>query len=565
MRALRPHLLALTLLAWGGVPAHAAATLVYQGGGAVSDRMAEAELRPALRQVGDSLALARAVESLLDRYQQAAYLDARVERAEWRGESLYVQVVPGARVHWRQIRIDAPSPAESVLVASVLDVRAGDPASPEALGATLDRALSGLEGHGRPYAQLTVRTMEGHDGAGQVVIGAVLGPEVIVTAVRFDGLEVTRPDLAQKVVGRMVGKPYDPAAAEAGRQRLEDLGLFRRVQVAPLEGETDWTRAHVVYQVEEPTYNAFEGALGFQGQNNLAGLAHLGLGNLLGTGRAIDLRWENRGSGISEFTARYGEPMLLGSRLGLELNLLQNVQDTLYTRTQWGGRLRIPLHGHEGADAGYTHERVVADNGEVEEANLQTTRFGLDSDRRDDRDAPRRGMRVRLEGAQTHKTERLRPAGERSFDESSFEWRGEWHRPISRPAGLAFEWIAAGRFSSQPVLPDYERYPVGGARSLRGYNEEAFRVDRYVLLRSEARLFAGANGQRVFAFFDQAWMQTKTAPTPGVFDTQRLWKTGVGVGMRLDSRAGRIGVDYGLEPGRAPLEGKLHLLLESRF
>jgi outer membrane translocation and assembly module TamA len=39
----------------------------------------------------------------------------------------------------------------------------------------------------------------------------------------------------------------------------------------------------------------------------------------------------------------------------------------------------------------------------------------------------------------------------------------------------------------------------------------------------------------------------------------------VGFGLRFDSPAGRIGVDYGLEPGRPPAEGKLHLQLVSSF
>ena len=48
-------------------------------------------------------------------------------------------------------------------------------------------------------------------------------------------------------------------------------------------------------------------------------------------------------------------------------------------------------------------------------------------------------------------------------------------------------------------------------------------------------------------------------------DLQVLQKDGIGFGLRLDAAGGTVGVDYGLEPGRPPLEGKIHLRLVSTF
>jgi hypothetical protein len=44
-----------------------------------------------------------------------------------------------------------------------------------------------------------------------------------------------------------------------------------------------------------------------------------------------------------------------------------------------------------------------------------------------------------------------------------------------------------------------------------------------------------------------------------------LHRDGIGFGLRLDAAGGTVGVDYGLEPGRAPLDGKIHLRLVSAF
>jgi hypothetical protein len=40
---------------------------------------------------------------------------------------------------------------------------------------------------------------------------------------------------------------------------------------------------------------------------------------------------------------------------------------------------------------------------------------------------------------------------------------------------------------------------------------------------------------------------------------------GVGFGLRLEAPGGLVGLDYGLEPGRGPLEGKIHLQLITTF
>jgi hypothetical protein len=39
----------------------------------------------------------------------------------------------------------------------------------------------------------------------------------------------------------------------------------------------------------------------------------------------------------------------------------------------------------------------------------------------------------------------------------------------------------------------------------------------------------------------------------------------VGFGLRLEAAGGLLGLDYGLEPGRAALEGKVHLQLVTTF
>jgi hemolysin activation/secretion protein len=208
---------------------------------------------------------------------------------------------------------------------------------------------------------------------------------------------------------------------------------------------------------------------------------------------------------------------------------------------------------------------VVESLGEREESNLQNTVFALERSTLDSPVAPRRGLRTRLAGSQVFKIERLRPEGRRTARAGTAEMRFEGHRPIRGEMGLSLDLRAYGRFSSERILPLYERLPLGGANTLRGYDEEAFRVDRYGLSRLEWSRFLDAGGGRVFLFWDHAWFATRDSLPGGGDRLNDRHRDGIGFGLRLEAAGGVVGVDYGLEPGRPPLEGRVHLRLVSTF
>ncbi len=556
-----------------GDGARAAARLDYRGT-ALPRREVEALAVPALRSPGDSTAVAALLGAVVARLQETGRLEARAEAA-WDSAraTLRLETREGPLFRLRAVTVETPDLPDSLAFAAALGLEVGDPASAGAAGAAGERALRAVADAGYPYARLGLDrfdadTARGAPGAARgvaLVYTGARGPRVLIVGARVEGLKVTRPEVAARPLRRMTGRPWDRAEALAGRERLAQLGLFRNVSFEGLEGEADWGRARVVYHVEEPRYNRFEAVAGFQGDAGAAGLARLELGNVLGTGRAAALRWESRGRGRSDFEARYAEPLLLGAPLRLEGVMQQQIQDSLYARTRWGARGRFTVAAQERIEVGWEQERVVQERGELERAEIQSTLFALERSTLDEPLAPRRGTRTRVDARQSFKREVLRPSGERGSRASAAEFHGEWHRPFGRAAGLSVELTGAGRLSSQRVLPLFERYPVGGAASLRGHDEEAFRVDRYALSRLEWRWFLGPGGQRAFVFWDHAEMGTRLALPQGGDRLVLERGDGVGFGLRLETAGGLVGVDYGLEPGRPPLEGKIHLQLVSTF
>lgn len=535
----------------------------------LASREGEALFANALRVPGDSVALASALGRGVARLQSGGWHDAALE-GTWdasRG-TLAVQVASGPRRRWGALAFDVPS-ADTAFVQRAVQWPEGEPADPALLARTVDALLARAQRAGHAWAQLAVTEWRADDAHVAVRLSGALGPRVLVDAVRLDGLVTTRRDVADRALGRLAGLPYNPEASRDAAARLATLGVFARVGAPTLEAGPQWEHATLVIPVSEPRYNRFEGALGLQGAAGLVGLASLDLGNLLGTARSASLAWQSRGGGRTDLRMRYVEPFVAGLPYRVELRLVQQMQDSTYTRTRWGVRLGHGLGADDRIELGHEEERVVQTRGAVQQAALQNTSFTYERDGRDDRLSPRRGVRARVSGAGVFKRETRRasvagPAGTRRSRAGTAELVLEMHRPLQARTGLAWELAAQGRFAGSTVLEPWERTPVGGARTLRGHDEEEFLVDRAVVSRLEARAFPGTIGEHIALFWDHAEMFTRE-PEPTGPRVRRRSADGLGLGLHLVTGAGRVDVDYGVAPGRGALDGRIHLRLVSTF
>jgi outer membrane protein assembly factor BamA len=571
------HTLALAglLLAGAGAGLAAPAARLQLTAWPLASREGEGLFAGPLRAPPDSVGLATALlraEALL---QGGGWLEAHVSAA-WSADRsvLAVRTQPGPRYRWGTLSCDVPR-EDSLALARLLRWPHGAPADPAQLGARVDQALREGEERGHAWAQLAVTGWELDSARVNVRLSGALGPRVQVSGVRIDGLHTTRPDVAERALGRLSGVPYNPTAARAAAVRLMQLGVFARSEFTGLEGGPQWQAGTLAFKVQELHYNRFEGAVGVQGSAGVVGLARLELGNLLGTARAAALGWQSRGAGRTDFTVRYVEPFLAGLPFRMEAALAQQLQDSTYTQTRWGLKLGYALGTGDRVELGLEEERVVQTLAPAGTADLQNTVFAYERDSRDDATTPRVGTRLRLSGTGVYKREVPRtpvpgePASHRSRA-GVVDARSEWHRPTGAATGVALELWAAGRFSSDPILADYERTPVGGATTLRGHDEEEFRVDRVALSRLEYRWFPSPTGEQVALFWDHAHMYTREPLVDSlgtVLGDRGVHRDadGVGVALRLRAAGGLVDLGYGLAPGRGFREGRIHLRLVSVF
>jgi outer membrane protein insertion porin family len=172
---------------------------------------------------------------------------------------------------------------------------------------------------------------------------------------------------------------------------------------------------------------------------------------------------------------------------------------------------------------------------------LNSFTFGLTQDFRDNLADPKRGSYRRV----TFETAGPYLGGDEKFQKIVGEFR------LFRPMGEKV--VLAGRAMGGTSLGDvplFESFPVGGANTLRGYEEERFRGLKFLLFNFEYRR-AITDKLTGVGFFDagDAWSGNFPTIVPGfqiqAEDQSLKMHIGVGVGIRVVTQLGPLRLDLG--------------------
>ncbi|TAE48015.1 MAG: hypothetical protein EAZ89_16365 [Bacteroidetes bacterium] len=106
-----------------------------------------------------------------------------------------------------------------------------------------------------------------------------------------------------------------------------------------------------------------------------------------------------------------------------------------------------------------------------------------------------------------------------------------------------------------------DQWQLGGARSIRGFNENQLFADFYTFFTAEYR-FQLERDSYLFAFFDYAWLDDRNL-------NQQQRPAGLGLGMNYGTKAGIISLVYAVgSNGSTPFQpsrGKVHIGIVNLF
>lgn len=523
------------------------------------------------------------VVGILEHYRRYGYMlaEAGVPDLAFSKDSSRVdiglEITEGPLLRVGKIGISGNGFLDTERILAMFDTRANKPFREWELERDIESLLTVYENNGYPYCQVYLSDFRiGEEQNLNFDLHIEEGPLVIIDGIEVEGNELTKDYVITRELRLEPGDVCRQRKVDQAQKRLERLGLFDRVYPPRLEHRGREDRATLIVGVEEGKPNAMNGVLGYNpapegGDGYLTGLIDLSFLNLFGTGRRLDAHWSRMDPYSSKLKFGYWEPWLFGVPLDLGLELEQVDQDTTYVLTRAAATLRMPLADCLAGNLGLGWERVIPDpRGGLALARSRklTGTIGFEFDSRDDRLNPSRGVFYRASaeyGIKRNRATAHYTPPKKRVESSKFTLDLEHFVPTFRKQVLAIGLHGGQIRSQEEVVPISEQFRLGGANSLRGYREDQFTGSRIAWSNLEYR-FLLSKRSRAFLFLDLGHYSRKTqSSVTGEIERLSGKKVGYGLGLRLDSRLGIVGIDYGLGQGDSPMEGKVHFGVRNEF
>jgi outer membrane protein assembly factor BamA len=392
---------------------------------------------------------------------------------------------------------------------------------------------------------------------------------------RVEGNELTQSRVILREIRIPRGSVYREDEIQEIRDHLQRLEYFEMVQEPEVRFSGD--SAVVTIRVKEGQPNTLDGVIGYTPSNDptrpgyFTGRLHFNFRNFLGTGRFLEAFWEKKDKVSQAMRFGYEEPWVLGYPVHAGWRFEQEIRDTTYVDRGWRLSLRYTPTRHlslrmEGGVREILPDSLGSVIHNLAQSKAWVGTLGFDYTTMDDPVNPSRGVRYHTSGTFGRK-QNIGP--DFLLAEQDLSKRYNTRHIIVDAEFIFGLWGKQALFtglhgqevrSGQTITPLSEQIRFGGTTTLRGYPEDAFRGDLVAWMNLEYR-YLMSRKSRVFLFLD-AGMYQRREEEKGLIRSEKM---GYGFGIRLNTRLGIMGVDYGLGQGDGLMQGKVHVGLINRF
>lgn len=363
------------------------------------------------------------------------------------------------------------------------------------------------------------------------------------------------------------GDPFNVKKIRRTQEKLYNLGFFSDIAIEI--GETgDPYRANLICEVTEQRTGLLSMGAGYSSQDGLLGTLQLTQSNFLGRGQRIDLMLEF-GKKKTNYQLSFTEPWFLGRHVLFGISAYDTDRDRDYYREERaGGNIRIGPHLTDilSLRFTYTYERVkvydaLADWAEEGKKDSSSFTTYLIRDSRDNIfDASRGSLNsISLQvsgGILGGDTDFVK-----TFTSNSWFFPTFWRFVLA----IQLRYGIASSFPHSTGVPIYERFYVGGADSVRGYDYRGeigpdeggvtmfvSNVEyKFPIVKEKLRtILQGA----IFIDMGGSWRKGDVNFTIGSRENQL--KMGIGAGIRFQTPFFPVRLDWGYGLNHKPGEDK---------
>lgn len=509
--------------------------------------------------------------------------------------SITVEIVEGKQIRMGTLTLTGNQCFSETKIRDELGLKQGRLFTQGTLERGIERVQTLYSKHGHPKVEIAPQDFQFSPGTGTVDFKVNIreGAQVKIGEVKVSGLEKTKTKVVLREIRVKPNQNFDQRDIDTSYRRLRNLGYFYQVNPNVLEAGQTEDRINFHARVTEAKTGQLSGVVGYAPPDSdadaapqLTGVFEASETNLLGTGRQFNFYWK---SGLLKILRLgYAEPWIFGKPLtiGIEYGQLKEQRtnrEQLTTETVSEERSRnlsattnfgrvfegtmtlgykqinvpnsatlppstvAPLDIQSQTSLFSEPSPITLTETEAYSGTKYSVTFRLTRDTRDYFLNPTRGRRDSIAFEVSRSDFRLRKA-----------WLSlQQYFPTWRKQTIAVELHGAAAWGVN--IPPTELFYLGGATTLRGYDEDWFSGPRRVYANLEYRFLVGPDSQ-IFVFTDLG--SVTLIEKPSVFDKLRV---GYGFGARLESKGGILRINYGLAAGDSLLRGKIHVNLGAAF
>jgi outer membrane protein insertion porin family len=527
--------------------------------------------------------LSNDLERILDLYKDHAYLHTRIDSMRVQRDTITRDVevriflTEGKPSVVRHIEFDGSQNLIAGELYASMQLHEGDPFLPSLLEQDIQTLLQYYENKGFPLSKISVQNISFANSADEMSVTLHLqideGKAMCISELRIEGNKTTKDYVIMREARLRENELFRGDLPERIKRRLDHLQLFLSVPLPELYLIKD-KQAGLLVRVEEGNQNNFDGVIGYvpstvSGESGyMTGLVNLSLRNLFGTGRKLSVRWFQETKSSQETELHYFEPWIASYPVNAQLGFFQRKQDSTFVRIQYDIATELMITEEFSVGISFLQNNVYPSeryNGEKVIAESRTMSFGafIKYDSRDNPVTPTNGIFYSTEyqtGTKQTLSSDAFPVGSKSTTRRVVFDLSYYLSPFLRQV-LATELHLRDFSNDHADVSDLFR--IGGATTLRGYREGFFLGSRLVWINLEYR-FLVASRSYLYGFTDIGYIVQ-----PGFAAADRKAseqsKIGYGIGVRMDSALGLIGVSIALGEGDTFSTSKIHIRLINEF
>jgi len=540
------------------------------------------------------------VDRLIAFYEQNGFIDikARVEKNPlYQGKmdvNFYVE--EGKRYSVGSVEVSGNEIiSQKEILKAMEEIKPGGVFSRDKLSLDIKNISTLYFDRGYIFANVVESTsIEPTTGKVAVKINIEEGTLAYIERVKIQGNTRTRDIVIRRELKLYPGDRFDGGKLRRSKERLTNLGYFEDVSF-DIEDTDVNDRKNLVVQVKEAKTGTFSFGGGFSTIDQVVGFIEIEQRNFdftnwptfTGGGQSLRFRAET-GSTKNNLVLSFTEPWIFDHPVSGGFDVYRSQRDKddrtgyAYDEERLGGDIRLGKQFNDFVTGGvkYTFEEVSIENLEANVSadlaaeagtnSVSAVGFTLSRDTRDSSFNPTRGLVVNG-GVDV-------AGGFLGADKDfyRFQMGAGYYVPLKFKSVLEFR--ARGGivndYGDSSKVPIFERFFVGGANSIRGYDERQVGP-----LDSVTGDSLGGESMVVFNI-EYTIPVIENVKLAFFFDTGNVWadsndfgsgdfKSGTGIGARVRTPIGPINLDYGYplndEPGEDGRTGKFYFSVSRGF